>query len=67
MGPTQTDTIPGCQEFYTVADGDGCDTIEERFSITFSQFYAWNPSGKIIDSGLVTYPRTSTFKANGIP
>ncbi|KAL4958979.1 uncharacterized protein BDV14DRAFT_194147 [Aspergillus stella-maris] len=44
VGPTQTDTVPGCKEFYTVVDGDGCDTIEDQFGITFSQFYAWNPS-----------------------
>ncbi|KAL5342008.1 hypothetical protein BJX70DRAFT_12018 [Aspergillus crustosus] len=44
VGPTQTDTVPGCTEFHTVADGEGCDTIEAAFDITFSQFYAWNPS-----------------------
>ncbi|KAL4739523.1 hypothetical protein BDV11DRAFT_169938 [Aspergillus similis] len=44
VGPTQTDTVAGCNEFYTVADGDGCDTIENEFGITFAQFYAWNPS-----------------------
>jgi hypothetical protein len=51
VGPTQTDTVAGCNEFYTVADGDGCDTIENEFGITFAQFYAWNPSGKPIDPG----------------
>ncbi|KAL4997218.1 hypothetical protein BDV10DRAFT_170105 [Aspergillus recurvatus] len=44
VGPTQTDTVPGCKEFYTVDDDDGCDTIEDLFGITFAQFYAWNPS-----------------------
>ncbi|KAL4942053.1 hypothetical protein BDV06DRAFT_222554 [Aspergillus oleicola] len=44
MGPTQTDTVPSCKEFYTVDDGDGCDTIEDQFGIIFAQFYAWNPS-----------------------
>ncbi|KAL4970934.1 uncharacterized protein BDV14DRAFT_194720 [Aspergillus stella-maris] len=44
VGPSQTDTVPGCTEFYTVGDSDGCDTIENQFGITFPQFYAWNPS-----------------------
>ncbi|KAJ5153569.1 LysM domain protein [Penicillium canariense] len=50
VGPTQTDTVAGCNEFYTVADGDGCDTIENEFGITFTQFYAWNPSVEAGDS-----------------
>ena len=45
MGPTQTGIVAGCQEFYTVQSGDGCGSIETKFSITFAQFYAWNPSG----------------------
>jgi LysM repeat protein len=44
MGPTPTDTVAGCQKFYTVVDGDDCASIESEFDITLAQFYAWNPS-----------------------
>ncbi|KAL5363688.1 hypothetical protein BJX96DRAFT_187179 [Aspergillus floccosus] len=42
--PTPTDTVPGCQEFYTVVSGDDCSTIEAKFGIALAEFYAWNPS-----------------------
>ncbi|RLL93315.1 hypothetical protein CFD26_102048 [Aspergillus turcosus] len=42
--PTPTDTIAGCQEFYTVVSGDDCSTIETKFAISLAEFYAWNPS-----------------------
>ncbi|KAJ0424778.1 hypothetical protein BJY00DRAFT_308683 [Aspergillus carlsbadensis] len=44
VGPTQTGTVSGCEQLYTVVDGDGCGTIQSEFDITFAQFYAWNPS-----------------------
>lgn len=42
--PTPTDTIAGCQEFYTIVSGDSCSTIQAKFAITFAEFYGWNPS-----------------------
>lgn len=42
--PTPTDTVAGCQKFYTVVSGDDCSTIETKFGITLAEFYAWNPS-----------------------
>ncbi|KAJ6150685.1 hypothetical protein N7470_007279 [Penicillium chermesinum] len=44
MGSTPTDTISGCQEFYTVTDSDDCASVLSKFGITVSQFYQWNPS-----------------------
>ncbi|KAL5330732.1 hypothetical protein ACEPPN_000252 [Leptodophora sp. 'Broadleaf-Isolate-01'] len=42
--PTQTGIIAGCTEYYVVVSGDSCAAIESEFSITFAQFYAWNPA-----------------------
>ncbi|OCK74384.1 carbohydrate-binding module family 50 protein [Lepidopterella palustris CBS 459.81] len=44
MGPTATGEVPGCLQYYTVQSGDGCSSIETKFSITFAQLYQWNPS-----------------------
>ena len=41
---TPTDTVSGCQQFYTLTSGDDCSTIETEFGITLAQFYQWNPS-----------------------
>ncbi|KAJ7502450.1 hypothetical protein B0H11DRAFT_1988665 [Mycena galericulata] len=38
----------GCTQYYTVASGDGCGTIESKFSLTLAQFIAMNPE---INSG----------------
>jgi hypothetical protein len=46
--PTPTDTVSGCQEFYTVISGDDCSSIVAEFGITLAQFYAWNPSSMSI-------------------
>lgn len=43
-GPTPTDTVSGCQQYYTTTDGDDCSKIESEFGITLAQFYQWNPS-----------------------
>lgn len=42
--PTQTGIVSSCTEYYITQFGDGCDTIEKKFSISFPQFYAWNPA-----------------------
>ncbi|KAJ5436947.1 hypothetical protein N7445_007832 [Penicillium cf. griseofulvum] len=42
--PTPSDTIAGCQEFYTVVSGDDCSTIETKFAVTLAELYPWNPS-----------------------
>ncbi|KAJ5653870.1 hypothetical protein N7490_000873 [Penicillium lividum] len=44
VAPTPTDTVSGCQEYYTVVSGDDCSSILTEFGITLAQFYAWNPS-----------------------
>lgn len=41
---TPTDTAPGCSDYYTVIDGDSCAIVLDLNDITFTQFYAWNPS-----------------------
>ena len=43
-GPTATGEVAGCKQFYTVQSGDSCTNIETTFGISFTQFYAWNPS-----------------------
>lgn len=44
MGPIPTDTVSGCQQFYTVTDSDSCATVLTKSDITLEQFYRWNPS-----------------------
>jgi len=48
MGPKATGEIAGCTQYYTVQSGDSCTEIETIFDISFTQFYAWNPSGESI-------------------
>ncbi|KAJ7140505.1 hypothetical protein C8R43DRAFT_588687 [Mycena crocata] len=38
----------GCTQYYTVVSGDGCASIESKFSLTLAQFIAMNPE---INSG----------------
>ncbi|KAJ6538819.1 hypothetical protein DFH09DRAFT_71517 [Mycena vulgaris] len=33
----------GCSQYYTVASGDGCASIESKFNLTLSQFVTMNP------------------------
>ncbi|VDC05352.1 unnamed protein product [Peniophora sp. CBMAI 1063] len=33
----------GCTKYYTIQSGDGCAAIETTYSITLSDFIAWNP------------------------
>ncbi|KAH7333463.1 hypothetical protein BKA65DRAFT_564781 [Rhexocercosporidium sp. MPI-PUGE-AT-0058] len=39
--PTQTSS---CTKSYTVVAGDSCAAIDAKYSITFAQLFAWNPS-----------------------
>jgi hypothetical protein len=43
LGPTPTDTVAGCEQFYTTTDSDDWATVETKFDITLEQFYRWNP------------------------
>ncbi|PQE17035.1 hypothetical protein CJF30_00003757 [Rutstroemia sp. NJR-2017a BBW] len=42
--PTQTGTIATCNLWYDVVENDSCESIEEAFGITSSEFLAWNPA-----------------------
>jgi hypothetical protein len=42
--PTQSGITSSCTEYYVVVSGDSCAAIEAKYSITFAQFYAWNPA-----------------------
>ncbi|CAK5269211.1 unnamed protein product [Mycena citricolor] len=33
----------GCTQFYTIASGDGCASVESKFNLTFAKFQAMNP------------------------
>ncbi|KAJ7467052.1 hypothetical protein FB451DRAFT_1040631, partial [Mycena latifolia] len=33
----------GCTKYYTVASGDGCASIENKFNLTLAQFVTMNP------------------------
>ncbi|RFU27962.1 hypothetical protein B7463_g8377, partial [Scytalidium lignicola] len=43
-GPTQSGITSACNKYYLTASGDSCSAIETKFSITFAQFYTWNPA-----------------------
>ncbi|CAK7205411.1 hypothetical protein SEUCBS139899_008182 [Sporothrix eucalyptigena] len=42
--PTQSGLAASCTNYYLVASGDSCSTIEARFNITAAEFAAWNPA-----------------------
>ena len=42
--PIQTGMVSNCDAFYLVQAGDSCAAIASQFSITLTQFYAWNPA-----------------------
>ncbi|AEO69849.1 carbohydrate-binding module family 50 protein, partial [Thermothielavioides terrestris NRRL 8126] len=42
--PTQSGLAANCNQFYFVQAGDTCDAIDQKYQISFSQFYAWNPA-----------------------
>lgn len=41
--PTPPGLAENCDNFYKVVDGDGCDGIEAKASISHEQFSKWNP------------------------
>ncbi|PMD34386.1 carbohydrate-binding module family 50 [Hyaloscypha variabilis F] len=43
-GPTQSGITSACDEYYVTVSGDSCASIEAAYSITFAEFYAWNPA-----------------------
>ncbi|KAI9651823.1 MAG: hypothetical protein M1829_002136, partial [Trizodia sp. TS-e1964] len=43
-GPTQPGIISTCNKYYLTVSGDSCSAIETKYSISFAQFYAWNPA-----------------------
>lgn len=42
-GPTQPNISKSCNAWHTVVDGDGCWSIEQKYSITHENFILWNP------------------------
>ena len=42
--PTQSPFIDNCNKFYLVKEKDGCEAIATANSISFDQFYTWNPA-----------------------
>jgi len=36
----------GCAKWYTIVTGDGCASVEQKFSLSASQFFALNPEVK---------------------
>ena len=54
IGSTASGEVAGCKQFYTVKSGDSCTNIETTYGISFTQFYAWNPSSTLIPKPLPT-------------
>ena len=48
VGPTASGEVAGCKQFHTVKTGDSCTNIETTYGMSFTQFYAWNPSSTLI-------------------
>jgi len=42
--PIQTGMVNNCDAFHFVKDGDQCAIIVQRYGISLSQFYRWNPA-----------------------
>lgn len=42
--PTQDGMFNNCDAFHLVQDSDGCTNIAQRYGISLSQFYKWNPA-----------------------
>lgn len=51
--PTQPGMVSGCNRFYKVQSGDGCDKIAQDNHISRSDFNSWNPSVKSDCTGLL--------------
>ncbi|KAI3336889.1 carbohydrate-binding module family 50 protein [Xylariaceae sp. AK1471] len=63
--PVQSGIVSNCDSFYYVESGDTCDAIAEKYSITLTQFYAWNPAvgSSCAYLGLNDYVCVSTLDA----
>ncbi|KAI6086246.1 hypothetical protein F4821DRAFT_131162 [Hypoxylon rubiginosum] len=42
--PTPPGTISNCADCYTIADGDNCYGVSQKFGISLTDFENWNPS-----------------------
>ncbi|KAF2473993.1 uncharacterized protein BDR25DRAFT_386910 [Lindgomyces ingoldianus] len=42
--PIQSGMVGNCDAFHKVVDGDGCAAIAQKYGISLSQFYSWNPA-----------------------
>ncbi|KAI1767737.1 carbohydrate-binding module family 50 protein [Hypoxylon sp. FL1150] len=42
--PTPPGTVSNCADCYTVADGDNCYAVSEKFGISIADLENWNPS-----------------------
>lgn len=38
--------IQGCAKWYTIISGDGCSSVEQKFGLSATQFFALNPEVK---------------------
>ena len=45
--PTREGMVSTCTQLYTVTEGGSCAGVQSMFGISFNDFYAWNPSGKL--------------------
>ncbi|KAJ9307102.1 hypothetical protein DTO217A2_3340 [Paecilomyces variotii] len=43
-GPTTSGIPSNCNKYYVVQTGDTCPSVESKFGITSTEFFAWNPS-----------------------
>ncbi|PSK53207.1 hypothetical protein B9Z65_3407 [Elsinoe australis] len=43
-GPSQPDTVAGCQKYHLISEGQGCQTMTDLYGVPFSQLLQWNPS-----------------------
>jgi hypothetical protein len=42
--PIQPGMTTGCNKFYKVSSGDGCESVAKANNVTLSDFYEWNPA-----------------------
>lgn len=42
--PTHSGQPANCVKWHTVADGDSCPSLADKYFITLAQFFAWNPA-----------------------
>lgn len=42
--PTHTGQPQNCSKWHTIVDGDDCETVQKKYSISAQQFLKWNPA-----------------------